>query len=133
MAASGAVIAFGTTLSRAGTVIAEVVSLSGPSVNREMIDVTHLTSDNQAREFIGGVIDSGEITAEINYIPSNTTHIALIGALTSNAETYVLNLNGNTAWTMSMLVQSFTPNMAVEDELTAAVGFKVTGAITFNS
>src|SRR5687768_227094 len=73
---------FGTQFKRAigtapGTtyeVIANVTNISGPSRSRETIDVTAHDSPDQYMEFIGGLKDGGEVSLDINYDPSETTH-----------------------------------------------------------
>jgi hypothetical protein len=148
MAASGAIKAFGTILQlgestsfTATTNLAEVISIGGPTINREMIDVTHLSSDDMTREFIGGVTDYGEVPIEISYIPANATHIDL---LTNIGQTTVSSVfrdwrivwpDGTHVATSSKLsfkaaVSGFTPGVAVENQLTGTVTFKVSGKAT---
>jgi predicted secreted protein len=75
MAASSAISSQGTLLqvSDGGgtpvwTSIAELKSISGPEVNREVIDVTHLASDDGAREKIAGNIVIRPVQCEGNLI-----------------------------------------------------------------
>src|SRR5665213_2915554 len=78
--ASGAIFARGTLLkigdgggTEAFTTIAEVITLAGPDLTLDMIDVTSHDSTNGARERIGGLLDIGQITASVNFIPTNAT------------------------------------------------------------
>lgn len=52
------------------TMVAEVVSISVPSMSRETVDVTHLGSDDKTKEFIAGLKESGEAVITINFVPS---------------------------------------------------------------
>jgi predicted secreted protein len=56
------------------TVIALARDVSGPSLSADSIDVTTKDSANRVREFIAGLRDGGEVTANILYDPNNSTH-----------------------------------------------------------
>jgi hypothetical protein len=73
MAASVAVSAFGSTLTWNGVALAELTSITGPSMKVDTIDVTNFTSPDNFREFIVGLIDGGEVGVEGNFITSDTT------------------------------------------------------------
>jgi predicted secreted protein len=53
--------------------IAEVNSISGPSLSRDTIDVTSLDSTSGYREFIGGFRDGGEVSLEMNFTKDGFT------------------------------------------------------------
>lgn len=75
MAASEATIGLGTTFSyqtAAGppavfTIVGEAVSIQPPQPVRETVDVTHLSSPNGTREFIGTLRDGGEAEVTFNF------------------------------------------------------------------
>jgi predicted secreted protein len=50
-----------------GTPIAEILSISGPTMSRGTIDVTNLDSTGGYREFISGFRDSGQVTLKMNF------------------------------------------------------------------
>jgi hypothetical protein len=52
------------------TTIAEVRSISGPTRAFDIIDATSQESAGATREFIAGLIDPGEFTFEIAYLPN---------------------------------------------------------------
>ena len=62
----------GTTLTWNGS-IADVVSITAPSVSIATLDTTNIASIH--RTFIAGTIDSGEMTVEIMYDPASDTDI----------------------------------------------------------
>lgn len=73
--------AFGTQFQReepAGVfmTIGEATSISGPGLSRTTIDVTSHDSVNRFMEYVGGLIDPGEVTFEVNWDPA--IHTALI-------------------------------------------------------
>lgn len=121
----------------AGTAIAEITNLDGPNVERDSLEVTNMQSASSSKEFIAGLIDSGEVTLAINYLPQNATHKLILTDLqaASSAATkgYTLTLpdSGTSVCTCSMFVKSFKITGAVAGVLTASVTFKATGPVTW--
>ncbi len=72
--------------------IAEVVSISGLNLSRDTVEKTHLLSDDNAKEFIGGVVDGGELTFEVNYLPTNTSQQGLITKLYEEGTTHTFQI-----------------------------------------
>lgn len=69
--------------------IAQAVSINGPTINLEAIDTTSL--DDAARINIGGLFNA-EADFELNFLPDDLQHIALLTALASkNPVTYRIN------------------------------------------
>src|SRR5690606_40570991 len=71
--------AFGTKLMRGSTdpeggetftEVADITNVSGPSIEREEIDDTSHGSEGGWQEFLGGLKNGGEVTADVNYQPS---------------------------------------------------------------
>jgi hypothetical protein len=82
---SEAIIGWGTKLKRGDgdtpevfTQVPEVVSLDPADEEIEKVDVTHLDSPQKRREYIQGMIDSGELSFSVNMIPSNPQHAGLL-------------------------------------------------------
>jgi predicted secreted protein len=142
--ASGAIHALGTFLqigdaatpTEGFTTIAEVNDLGGPSLTLETIDVTSHDSSNGWREFIGGLLDGGEVSFTINYIPTNATHNNTSGLIADLRNRVVRNFQlvfpdgGSTTWVFAALVTSFEPSEAIDSQITADVTLKVSGAPT---
>src|SRR4051794_4304177 len=68
---------FGTILKRGDgeepevfTAIANLTTVEDGGRTRNTIDVTAHDSPNQYMEFVGGLIDPGEVTVDINYDPA---------------------------------------------------------------
>lgn len=68
------VAAFGAVLT-VGTAVAEVTSISGPNITTDMIDVSSHDSADQAREFVAGMIDGGELTIDGNLTTTNAADL----------------------------------------------------------
>ena len=137
MAATAGIAGFGTLLKRSGTTVAEVTDISGPTLSRDTIDMTHHQSPNRWREFIKNVKDGGEVTFSINYIPTNATHATGTGVLadfandtTNDTWTLVFPDSGATTWTFPGFITKFTPKEPVDDKLSADLTIKVSGQPT---
>jgi predicted secreted protein len=138
-----AISAFGTLLKIGDggspenfTTIAEVKDISLPHFARDMIDVTTHSSTEGWREFMAGLKSGGEVTFEINFLPTDATHSYAAGLLhdleggTLRNFKVVLTDAGNTTWTFAAIVSDFTPKAPVAGALTAAVTLKLSGKPT---
>lgn len=118
------------------TTIAEVTEISGPSLALDVIDVTSHDSTGGWREKIGGLLDGGEVTFTINYLPSNATHNATTGLLRDLKNRTKRNFKlvfpdaGSSTWSFTALVTSFEPSEPIDDRLTADVTLSITGQPT---
>lgn len=125
----------GATPTEAFTTIAEVLDISGPSLSLETEDVTSHDSGGNA-EYIGTILDGGEVSFEINYIPGNATHNATAGLLKTMTDKAVRNFKlvfptaSPVTWQFTALVTGFEPAAPAKGKLTASVTLKVTGAPT---
>lgn len=126
--------AYGTLLKKAGTTVAQVVSVSGIDLNVDTIDVTTHDSANATREFVMGLIDAGEITFEIVYDPDNATHTALrtdLAARTSATYTLTFTDTSPAIATFTAYVTRFAITAAADGALMANATLKVSGLPTW--
>lgn len=141
---TGGVAAYGTLLLRGDadtpevfTEIAEVTNISGPNWALDALDMTSHSSSGD-REFVGGLIDGGEITLECNFIPTDTTQGFDGGVLedltTRTQHNYQLQFSDSiadpTIYEFVAFPTAFEPSGVVDGKLSASVTFKVTGAIS---
>lgn len=142
---TSAVAAFGTLLKigdgatpvEAFTTIAEVKGISGPSLSAETADVTTHSSANYWREFLSTVLDPGEVSFSVNFIPTGATHRDAAGGLLNDMKNrtkrnfkVVFSDTGATTWSFSGFVTEFEPEADLEEALQADVTIKLTGAPT---
>ncbi|RTL07310.1 hypothetical protein EKK58_02025 [Candidatus Dependentiae bacterium] len=112
------------------TAIAEVRSLSGPNMSAAVIDVTNMESQNRTREFITSLIDPGELTFDLNFLPGNAGQQGLFDDMVAGTRrNFKITWSDEDAstWTFAGLVTSFQPSSALEEALTASLTVKVTG------
>jgi hypothetical protein len=93
MSASGAKSGFGSVLQLSDnggtpvyTSIAEVIEIGGIGLERTMIDVTHMLSDNAAKEYLGGLVDGDKITMKCNFT-KDATQVDLYTTITDTTDT----------------------------------------------
>ena len=143
MAVSAAVNAFGTLLKigdggggEVFTTIAEVQNISGPSLSLEMIDVTNHSSTAGWKERIGGLLDGGEVTFDINFQPTTSTHSYSAGLVKDMVNRTKRNFKivfpdgSSTTWTFSAFVSKFQSKAPVNGQLSASVSLMITGQPT---
>ena len=86
-------------------------------------------------EKVGGLLDGGEITLDLNFVPTGATHKEAVGGLLYNmtqrtVDNYKLIFPDTTYWIWPCLVTGFTPESPVEGKLGAAVTLTVAGEPT---
>ena len=138
---SGAKSGFGTLLKMGDgadpevfTTIAEVKDIGGPSYETGTHDVTNQSSPGAVREFISGLIDAGEVTFDVNWMPGNATHDDATGLLAAQLDRELKSFRlvwpqftPNEQCAFEALVTGFETNSPVDDPLSASVTLKVSG------
>lgn len=128
--------AFGTLLKRgdgAATevfeTIADVTSLSPPGIKRDTLDVTSHDSVNGWQEFVGGLKDPGEVSADVNYQP--TEHDVMVADFEDTApRNYEIVFPDGTTWAFGAILTGFEPDAPYDDKLAATLTWKVSGKPT---
>src|SRR5262245_30739691 len=115
--------------------IAEVKSITPPSADVDQVEVTHMQSPDRYREFISGLIDGGEASFEMNFIPGNASDIRIFELLNlpvgvSRRRSCRISFPNGRTWNFNGEVTGYEPSVPFDDAMTATVTFKVTGGIT---
>ena len=125
------------SISAVYTDIAGVRDISGPSMSQDTIEAS--SRDNNWKEFVGGLVDGGEIAFDIVYDPDTPTHLAgtagglvkdLIAGTMQAFKLKFADTSPATA-TFSALVTKFTPKTPYNGLQSADVTLKISGAITW--
>jgi predicted secreted protein len=139
---SNAILATGTiiTMADAGgsvyTTIAELRSISGPALTRNVNDVTTHNSVGGWEEALPGMARSGEISFDINYVPTEATHndtTGLVFVFRTKARRnfrIIFSNVGLTVWSWAGYVVGFEIGAEVDNALTASVTLKPDGTMT---
>lgn len=115
--------------------IADIISVGPPSQTVETIDVTSHGSAGGVREFVPGLIDAGELSIKINYIPGSPGDVILAAALSARtARPWKINLpaaTGTRDFTGNGVVTSYEKDeVGIDDKMTATLTMKVSGLVT---
>ena len=134
---SNAISGVGTVFQRwSGSVwekIAEVNSISGPSMTRDFIDVTSLDSTGGFREFITGFRDGGTVSLTMNF--TRTSYDKMLLDFEDDEPHYyeiVLPDDVNTSFEFCGYVTELPLEIPTDDKITANVTIKVSGKVTVN-
>jgi hypothetical protein len=132
MAASAATSGFGATFAYLSTdpstytSLAEVLSITPPSISVETIESTHMASDDTFREYIAGLRDGGEVTVTMNYVESSATLLQTL--VLAGSETFKITLAGGSTLGFSGIPTEFAiDDIAIDDKMTMSLTVKVSG------
>lgn len=116
------------------TAIAEVNSIGGPNLSREMIDVTSLDSSDGYREFIPAFRDGGEVTLEMNFTRDSFDELLVDFQSDDRVSYQIIWADTNeTQFDFAAYVTGLDINTTTDDKVTATATFKITGAVTLTS
>lgn len=112
------------------TAVPGVVSIDGPSGSGQEIDVSDL--DSEAREYIQGLPDEGNITLEMNYIPGTTEQERLRAARAAREKLnfrIAFNTTPESGQEFEGYVVEFSHSAGVDAALKASVTIRITGPV----
>lgn len=126
----------GATPTETFTTIAEVLDISGPSFSLGTEETTHHGSE--WAEYVATVIDGGEVTFDVNLVPSETTQMgtsagSLWYALTNrvlNNFKLVLPDSGAMEFAFAAYVTKFELSEPLKGKLGASLSLKISGEVT---
>jgi hypothetical protein len=111
------------------TAVAEVFAITPPSDTVDVVDATHMQSPNRTREFIDGLIDPGETSFEMNFIPGGAGDDAIQAwKAAGGAKNCQIKYPNGVTWSFSGVLTGYEPDIPVDDRMTATVTIKVTGS-----
>jgi len=116
------------------TEIAEVINVTPGEATADRIDATHMQSPNRRREYISGLIDNGEASFEINWVPGSTTDEFIRGLFESGEtrEHQIEFPNGVTV-TYEASIIGYSKAIPIDDRMTATITVAVSGAETWGT
>jgi predicted secreted protein len=115
----------------------EVISITPGEAETDRVEVTHMQSPGRRREYVSGMIDSGEASVEINWLPGSATDLLIRGLLTSGATvehriTLPANADGDrVTLTYDAQITGYSKSIPMDDRLTATVTIAVSGEETW--
>lgn len=111
--------------------MAEVFNITPPNAQVDDVDVTHNQSPNRTREFIPGLIDPGEASFEMNFIPGSTSDQLMREMKIAGTQALMrIEFPNAVTWDFLGSVKGYEPTSQTEDKMTATVTIRVSGDIT---
>lgn len=112
--------------------IGEVTSITPGSESADRVEVTHMESPNRRREYVAGLIDSGESTFEINWVPNDATDVLLRTLFESGAvEQHRVTFPNGVTVTYNASIIGYEKAVPIDDRMTATITVAVSGAQTW--
>lgn len=111
------------------TTIGEQANVTPPGVSVDSIDASHEQSPNAYREFIAGLIDGGEVSSEIHYVPTGTAETQLYSFLRTTQE--CRNVFPSGAYVdYDAFITGMEPDTPIDDKMVMSMTWKCTGEPT---
>lgn len=115
------------------TQLSEIISVGLPNSQIADVEATHMASPNRRREYIAGLIDDGEGTIEMNYVPGSASDVLIRAALSdgvTRSYKVVLPVADGTTWevTGDCIVKGYERNAPIDDRMTATLTVRFTGS-----
>ena len=121
--------------SEAANLVAEVVGFSGPSMTGAVIDVTDLSAT--AKTKLVGVYDGGQVTLNMNFSATATSHMKIREMLAARTLGNVM-LQLSTATTsqkiaMKGYVTGYNVTGSVDNKIASDMTFSISGGVTYTT
>jgi hypothetical protein len=129
----GAILSYGddSTATTNAVTLTEVVSVSSPQMTIGATEFTHLASDNNAREFKAGLVDSGEITFTLNYVEAMTATLYTL-AVAGTTKYWKVKFSDLSHWICAGFITALgNPSGGEDERVTLDVTVKLTGLAVF--
>lgn len=113
------------------TKIELVGDLEAPDEQVDEHETTHMDSPGRRKQFIAGLIDSGELTIPMNYIPKSPTHVLLTEIKASGEEVLIeltLGADGDPE-TFAGFAKGYRRTAPVNGRMTAEVVFRLSSQV----
>lgn len=113
-----------------------VTALTPPNEQADDVEVTHFKSPGKRREYVRGLIETGEGTFEMNFVAGSATDLlcqAVKSAGTRRSYKIVIpDELGASAWeiTGTCYVKGYERNIPMDDKMTATLTVKFTSEAT---
>ena len=114
--------------------IAQLRDIVGPGMSLGTEDVTPQEATGAWRQFVPTLLDGGEVTFQLNFIPTEDTHDAVGGLVKDMVDRtlrdFRIDFPEGTEWAFSAYITNFVPTAPVEGALTADVTLRSSGPMT---
>ncbi len=116
------------------TEISEVTAMELPQEVVDAIEATHFKSPGAKREYIAGLIETGEGAIEMNFVAGDATDVLIRAAVAARAsKAYKFSIPATTGlWEVSgnCIPLTYVRGIPIGDRMTATLTVKFTGDTT---
>jgi predicted secreted protein len=115
------------------TELVGVFELTIPNYQTDEVEITHFKSAGRKREYIAGLIETGEGTFSMNYVPGSATDVICRAAhadgVTRSFKIVIPDAAGVDEWEIEgdCFVRGYERGIPVDDRITATLTVKFTG------
>jgi predicted secreted protein len=114
------------------TSIGEQMNVTPYGISVDAVDGTHMESPDAWREFVAGLVDGGEASSEIHYVPGGAAEALLFSLLRTVAVCRVVFPSGAYV-DYSALITGIEVETPLDDKMVASVTWKISGVISPNA
>jgi hypothetical protein len=104
-------------------IVAQVVDVTPPNVRVDDIDISNMDSPDQAKEYVAGWLDGGEVEITLQMTTEANALYAQIGL----TQDFGIQFQDGTGWTWSGYIKAFGHETEREGVVTNTVTVKVSG------
>lgn len=109
----------------------EMTGIKTPSSTVDTVDATHFKSAGAYREFIAGLIDTGEADMVMNYVPGSVSDL-LCQQVKNDRATIAYKIvlpteDGTWEITGNLLPRTYDTDIPIDDRMAATLGVKFSG------
>ena len=108
--------------------VVQVTNITWPGYSRDAVDATHMASPDTFREYIPGLMDAGEVTIELNFVPSASD--VIVAAMIAGKGAFQVRHASGVKVQFDAIVTAYEATVPLDDKMTASATFKVTGKPT---
>lgn len=111
--------------------VANVGTITGPGLSLNVVDITSHSTGVPWREKIGTLLDQGDLTFDVYFIPNDAGHQALLAAFVSRAtrdwQLSFPTTPARTVWGLHGFISKFSTSEPVDNVVKAALTITGTG------
>lgn len=112
--------------------ISEVFEINPGAETADRVEATHMGSPNRRREYIAGLIDSGEASFQINWVPNSDSDVLLRTLFESgDVVQHKVTFPNGVSVSYDASIIGYEKAVPLDDRMTATITVAVSGAQTW--
>lgn len=115
------------------TTVSEIKNITGPERGVSLIETTHMESPLAYREYLGSLLDAGEVNVDLNWneVVSQTGLVTDLEARTRrNFQIVFVTAAATKTYSFAGIITKIGQSFAIEQAIAATVTVKITGPVT---